>query len=704
MMPHRWYPHALIQRHHGRPIFDSGFNFTDFHTTRRLVRGGSLEVLDSLELESTHYAFGTNYTVDVRTGELRLILEYDESALARSTVALAAEAHRRALAAILADPDVACRSAPLPGAADLARLIEHQLGRQEHDDPAPVNGSSLVRASRPDAVAVRPVPAEEEIRAPRTPLEHSVRRVWAEVLGEGDYGLHTSFFEVGGSSLTAMQVVSRLRAKHGKLSMGTFMDAPTIADTARALGASQPSSADALPSSPEVTGPADDRSRRYPASPAQHQMWLLTNRLPGLALFGMPGALRADGPLNLDVLERTLASLIRRHDALRTRFLTTDAGLEQVVAPHAAFDIETVDLSRHADPIAHCETLMAAAVREPFVLDRAPLMRAVVYRIGDDRHVIYLNIHHMVCDGWSLAQLLREAARTYRDLAAGAERLDRPILGSGQLTQARMEWVASSAATEQRAYWVDRLAPPWPSLAGGRTSRLRRAGAVSLLERFRSATCRRRMDASVGRSLREAAAAHGLTDFMIVLTAYALTLRSWSGQDDIRIATMLANRADPGTEDVVGLVANTAVLRMDVGENADAVDQSRHVRRVCLEAYDHQELPFEDVLKSLETRYPPEARTGPLFEVMLVMQEETPEVDASEGLTLAPYISERGPLSVSISPTTCDFILAVTRAGDEIVLDLQYKPAITASTVALELLDDMAATLVATTRTLRERQ
>jgi hypothetical protein len=311
----------------------------------------------------------------------------------------------------------------------------------------------------------------------------------------------------------------------------------------------------------------------------------------------------------------------------------------------------------------------------------------------------------MVCDGWSLAQLLREAAQTYRDLAAGAEPLDRPApAGSGQLIRARMEWGASSDAAEQRAYWVDRLAPPWPSLAVGRASRFRSVGQASLVERFRSATCRRRMDSSVGGSLREAAAAHGLTEFMVVLTAYALTLRSWSGQDDIRIATLLANRADRGTEDVVGLVANTAVLRLDVGENADPVDQSQHARRVCIAAYDHQELPFEDVLESLETRYPPEARIGPLFEVMLVMQEETPEVDADEGLTLTPYASDRGPLSASISPTTCDFILAATRAGDEIVLDLQYKPATTASTVALELLDDIAATLIATTRALRERQ
>ncbi|MEU6263087.1 amino acid adenylation domain-containing protein [Saccharopolyspora shandongensis] len=695
MMRHRWYPHASIQQEHGsRPIFDSSFNFTDYHTTRRLVRDGSLEVLDSYELESTHYAFGSNYTVDVRTHELRMILEYDASAVARSTVALAAEAHRRILSAIVADPDKACRSTALPGVVDLARLLESELGAPESDEPARevANGGAVV----PESTVDQSTPVEPS-------LARSARKAWTEVLGVTDFGADTSFFEVGGSSLTAMRVVSMLRAQHGQLSMGAFMENPTVNGTARALSAASNSTDDAV--APVVDAdPVGDGVRRYPLSRAQHQMWLLASKLPEVALFGMPGALQAAGPLDLDVLKRTLASLVRRHEALRTRIVSTDDGPEQVVEPQADLDIEVVDLSGHADPVADCEKLMAAAVREPIALDRAPLMRAIVYRIGALRHVIYLNIHHVVCDGWSLELLLGEAARTYRELAAGAGTADRPAApGSGRLALARAEWAESPEARRQLTYWVDRLAPPWTSLAAGPSSRFAAADQATFVERLRSASCQRRLDRAAIEPVRDAARRHGLTEFMVVLTAFATALRSWSGQDDIRVATMLANRAQPGTEDVVGLVANTAVLRMQVGADADPVDLSREVQRACIGAYENQEVPFEDVLAALAERYPAEQRTGPMYEAMLVVQEETTAVAPDDGLEFSPYRSDRGVLTTSIAATNCEFVLGVTPDDGALVLNLRYKPAITDRAVAVELLDDIATALTATARAMGER-
>lgn len=703
MMPHRWYPNALIQRDFGpRPIFDSSFNFTNYHTTRQLVRDGSIDFFGSDELEHTHYAFGSNYTVDVRTGELRLLIGYDESALSRPLAELAAQAHQRALSAIIAGPGAACMDAKLPSVLDLARAMNAgrspatAAGAAPHASPLPaaqaLSAAGNVPARQRPGDAAAPAASPERAAAPVS-LERQVRKVWEEVLGPGDVGQDASFFDAGGDSIAAMRMVSRLRAEHGALSMGTFLREPTVAGLVRAL--SVPANGRQTPAPAPVQLAGGPRS--YPLSRAQRQMWSIVSRLPGLPLFGMPGAVQVDGPLDPGLLTATLRSLVRRHEALRTRILATGTEPCQVIEPDAELPVEHVDLSGQTAPLAVCERLMAAAARMPIPLDRAPLMRAVVYRITGELHVIYLNIHHIVCDGWSLSLLLREAERTYRALAAGADGPDLPEApGYGELVLAQLAWERSPEAERDRAYWAGRLAPPWPRLSAGPGSRFTDAGQVPLTRQLRSATCQRRLDRATRASVRAAARRHGLTDFMVVATGYAATLRSWSAQRDMRIGTILANRARPGADQVIGLVANSAVLRLDVAADVGPAELSRQVRDVCIDAHEHQELVFEDVLDALNTRYPAAERTGPLFEAMLVMQEEITAVDPAEGLRFSPYRVEGNLLGSPVAVTTCDFLLNVAPSDGELVLTMQYRPAMTDSAVAAGFLDDIAATLAAT--------
>jgi amino acid adenylation domain-containing protein len=672
MMPRRWYPSAAIQRQHGtRPIFDSSFNFTDYHTTRRLIRDGLIDVLDSDEIESTHYAFGSNFTVDLRTGELRLILEYDAAALPESTVALAGEAHRRVLSAIVADPLAGNRDTVLPGAADLARLL-----------------STSVAASGPTMPAVPAAPATP---APAPELEPEVQAVWTAVLGPGDYPADLSFFTVGGSSLTAMQVVSRLRKHHGALSMRDFLAAPTIAGLAAALAAAR------------TTGPAasvdtvEGAVNRYPTTPAQRQMWLVSRRLPGVPLFGMPGALLVRGPLDTDRLTRTLAALTRRHQALRTRIdVTADDEPELVVEPHVEVTLPTVDLSGEPDPDAACERRLAAIVREPIDLGRAPLMRAVVYRLAADRHVVYLDVHHLVCDGWSMALLLREAAETYAAPDAAAARP--PAAGHGELLRARVGWTGSPDADRQRAYWRDRLAPPWPDLADPPGSRFRELSEAPFVQRLRSASVVRRLNRSAVALLRHGAARHGLTEFMVLLSGLAATLRAWSGEPDVRVATQLANRTDPELESLIGLAVNTVVLRLSVPDRPDPLALARQVRQVCLDAYANQELPFEDILAEWEP-----TAAGPLYRVMLVMQQETPTLWLDGSPTFSAYRPDRDVLNSGIAATTADFLLGVTPIDGELALTVRYQPATTDFRFATELLSDVASAVTAIAEALQPR-
>jgi amino acid adenylation domain-containing protein len=749
MLAHRWYPGALIQRDFGpRPMFDSGFNFTDYHTTRQLVRDGSVQFASAEELERTHYALSSNYTVDVRTGELRLLLEYDQAALSQPVAELAARAHEMALLGLLADAEARCLASRLPSVLDLARLAQagaaappqrpaQDRDARVRDTPAaggePVGGGQAIGGGRPVSGG-QPASGPDDPAA-RAVAEKFVRQSWAEVLGTEDFGAAASFFDVGGDSLAAMRMVARLRVRYPDLTMRTFLREPTVAALARALGrpatANPPTSSEHPTNSDRPPGPdhvaaadhlsaadhpaaADhpdtastgvavagqppvsaDGSRHYPLSPAQRQMWSIASRLPGVPLFGIPGVLQADGPLDPGLLERSLQLLVHRHDALRTRVLATDAGPVQAVEPGSDLPLGFVDLTGSADPVAECERLMAAAVREPIALDRAPMLRATAYRIAEHRHLLYFNIHHLVCDGWSLSLLLADAARIYRALEAGAAvPAAAPGPGAAELTATWLAWRDSAEAQRQRAYWTERLAPPWPALATGPDSRFSAAQPASAIERLRARTCRHTLDAATTAAVRTAARQQGLTDFMAVATAYALTLRSWSGQPDIRIGTVLANRARPGTEEVVGLVANSAVLRVSAA-STDPVELAAQVRAACEGAYAHQELAFEDILEVLTSSYPAAQRSGPLFEVMLVMQEEIRVADPADGLRFAPYRAATDVLAAPVAVTTCDFLLNVTPWDGELLLSLQYRPAVTDRATAAALLDDIAARLAA---------
>ncbi|WP_413754050.1 amino acid adenylation domain-containing protein [Streptomyces sp. R-74717] len=686
MMRYRWYPNAAIQAGYGAaPLFDSGFNFTDYHNTRRMVGAGGLELLDAQELESTHYAYSSAFTVDVRTHELRLLMEYDGAALPESTMALAADVHRRALAAIVEDAERPFRDTPLPGIADLARLLASDRSA-DAVGAAPAPATAAATPVRSAAAGAAPAPAPGPAGAA---LEASIREVWAEVLGITDLDAATPFFDAGGDSLTAMQVVSRLRARHGTLSMRAFMSAPTIAGLTDALAGAT------APAPPAVMPTASETVARYPLSHAQRQMWEIADQLPGVGLFGMAGALRADGPLDITLLERTFAELVTRHEALRTRIEATGDGPVQVVEPHVTIAVDVEDLTAHEHPARHCEKLMAAAAREELPLDQAPLMRVAVYRLAADRHVIFLNIHHIVCDGWSLTLLLSDATRIYREIAADGAPAPRPVpRGSGWLAEDRAEWLTTGEAARQREYWLDRLTPPWSALADTPGSRFAELGTASFVQRLRSASTRATLAADDMRAVRAAARKHGMTDFMLVLGAYAATLRAWSGQDDIRVATMLANRVEPGLDEVVGLVANTVVLRMRLGDTGP-VAVSRQAREVCVAAFENQELPFEDVLAEIRDRHPD---AGPVFEAMLVAQEETATVTPDEGLVFAPYQSERDVLGARVVATASDFVLGIAPVGGELLFELRYKPATTSKELAAELLAAIT-TAVRTTAT-----
>jgi hypothetical protein len=309
-------------------------------------------------------------------------------------------------------------------------------------------------------------------------------------------------------------------------------------------------------------------------------------------------------------------------------------------------------------------------------------------------------MHHIVCDGQSLMLLESEAIRVYREIAAGGAPVPRPVpIGSGRLAEQRAAWLTTDAAARQREFWLDRLAPPFPKLADGPGSRFAELGTASFARRMRSAATNAKLSADDVRAVNAAAHRHGMTDFMLMLGAYAATLRKWSGQDDIRVATYLANRVAPGMDEVVGLLTNITVLRLSLPDS-DPVLVSRRARDVCIDAFENQQLPFEEVLAALHDRHPD---AGAVFEAMLITQNEIEAETPADGLVFAPYEADRNLLGSQVVATACDFVLNVVTVAGGLQCELRYKSATTSAELAAELLDailqevrDTAAALLGT--------
>lgn len=284
-----------------------------------------------------------------------------------------------------------------------------------------------------------------------------------------------------------------------------------------------------------------------------------------------------------------------------------------------------------------------------------------------------MSVHHIVCDGESRALLQSEDARIYHEIAA-----DAPV-----------------GPARQREFWLDRLVSPFPRLTDGPGSRFAELGTASFVQRLRSATTSAKLSAEDMRTVSAAARKHGMTGFMLVLSAYAATLAEWSGQDDIRVATALANRVGPGMDEVVANLANTIVLRM-WHRDTDPVAVSRQAREACIDAFENKRLPFEEVLAALHDRYPD---AGPVFDAMLVGQNEiVPAQD--DGLMFAPYESDRNVLGGRVVASAYDFVLNAVATGNELHFELRYKPATTPRKLAAELLGAITTAVLTTAKAL----
>ena len=471
---------------------------------------------------------------------------------------------------------------------------------------------------------------------PRSPLEADLAAIFCDLLGVERAGVHDSFFDLGGHSLRATQLVSRIRDVLGvELPLRRVFEGPTVGELAGAITAARD-----VPGAPRATAiprlprPATGEVS-FPASFAQQRLWFVDQLEPGSPAYLLSAGVRMQGELDEAALRGALERIVARHETLRTRFAVEDGQLLQVVSPEAVLPFEARDLRGERRPEERLGELAREEAERAFDLARGPLIRVRLLRVADDEHALLLSLHHIVADGWSVGVFVRELAAHYRDLREGRPgTLPEPKVQYGDFAAWQRAHVAGERLESQLAWWRERLGGeppvldlphdrPRPAVAGWRGRGLPFSISAETVERLR-ALCR----------------ARAVTPFMALFAAFAALLARHTGQDDVVIGSPVANRHRGEIEGLVGFFVNALALRVDLSGDPTFSELLGRVREVALGAYDHQDLPFERLVDALAL--PRDAGRNPVFQVVFALQNAPREALELPGLRLLPLLREVG--------------------------------------------------------------
>ena len=360
-----------------------------------------------------------------------------------------------------------------------------------------------------------------------------------------------------------------------------------------------------------------DERRLAPLSFAQQRLWFLDQLEPESALYNMPAAVRLSGVLVVAALERSLSELVRRHEALRTRFVARGGEPLQVVEEAAGVELPVTDLSeirdaaeREAAAMRHC----TEEARRPFDLGRGPLLRASLLRLGAEEHILLLTTHHIVSDGWSAGVMVGEVGRLYEAFSEGRESpLAELAVQYTDYAVWQREWLSGELLAGQLEYWRQELAGLAPVLELP-TDRPRPA-----VSSHRGAAESMLLGEELSGGLRELARAEGVTLFMLLLAGFEALLWRYTGQTDVVVGTDVAGRTREEVEGLIGFFVNQLVLRTNLSGELTFRELLGRVRQVCLGAYEHQEVPFERVVDELQPAR--QLNRNPLFQVKFTLQD-----------------------------------------------------------------------------------
>ncbi|MFE9201151.1 amino acid adenylation domain-containing protein [Micromonospora sp. NPDC007230] len=463
------------------------------------------------------------------------------------------------------------------------------------------------------ALPVPQSPAGSSGRAPRTATEKTLADLFADVLGTAGVTIDDNFFQLGGHSLLATRLVSRIRATlNTELPTRAIFEAPTIAALAARLTEATGGRRPALT--------AGSRPAGAPLSYAQRRLWFLAELEGPSATYNLPNALRFDGPIDHDALHAALGDLIGRHESLRTLIRVVEGEPTQ----HVLEDF-SVPLQRHDSTAPRLPDDLAAAARRPFHLDRELPLRADLFTLDDRQHVLLLTLHHIAGDGWSFAPLAEDLTTAYQARRQGQAPGWAPLPVQYIDYTLWQQKLLGTVRDEQLAYWRQKL-EGLPDHLVLPTDRPRPAIAS-----HHGATTHFTMPATLHRDLTRLARRHDATLFMVIHAGLAALLTRLGAGTDIPIGAPIAGRTDPALDKLIGFFVNTLVLRTTTADNPTFTELLQQTRATNLDAYTHQDLPFDYLVEALNPNR--SLARHPFFQVMLVLQNVAKVDYAGLGIT-----------------------------------------------------------------------
>ena len=379
-----------------------------------------------------------------------------------------------------------------------------------------------------------------------------------------------------------------------------------------------------------------ERPDLLPLSYSQQRLWLLDQLQPGSAAYNMAGAFLVEGALGGEALEASLGEVVRRHEALRTRFETVEGQGVQVIDLPGGFRLELSDLSGLAasEREAQARRLLLEEASRPFDLTAGPLFRAKLLRLEAERHLLLVAMHHIVSDGWSIGVLAQEVTALYAAYSQGQPSpLPELTVQYADYALWQRRWLQGEALERQVDYWRGQLAGA-PAVLELPTDRPRPPVAS-----HQGAELGFRLSAELSTRLGDLARGEGATLFMVLLAGFQAVLSRWSGQKDIVVGSPTAGRTHRQTEGLIGFFVNTLALRTDLSGNPTFSQLVARVRKAALGAYAHQDLPFERLVAALAPAR--DLSRQPLFQVMFILQNAGPMTLKLPGLKMSPVAPER---------------------------------------------------------------
>jgi amino acid adenylation domain-containing protein len=426
------------------------------------------------------------------------------------------------------------------------------------------------------------------------------------VLGVSPIGIQDDFFELGGDSLIGLKMAARSRDLGAPVSVDQLFRHRTIHELAATIEQAQ--LAEKIPAIVRVS-----RDKPIPLSFTQQRLWFIDRMAPGGSAYNIPASVRIQGSLDLAVLGRVLQEIVSRHESLRTRIQVVEGEPRQAIEDKIAVPLTVIDLSSHQEEEreAAARSLARAEIQKPFDLLRGPLIRGCLLKLDEQDHVV-MTMHHIVSDGWSLGIFIREVSALYKAFSAGVPSpLPELPIQYADYSVWQRQWISGEVLEQQLNYWKKQLAEvsvldlptdfSRPSLQSQRGDNIEFSVPVDLTVK-----------------LKQLCLQHGTTLYMTLLAAFQTLMSRYSQQQDIAIGSPIAGRRRTETESLIGFFVNTLVLRTDLSGAPGFTTLLQRVKKSTLEAYAHQDVPFEKLVEVLSPER--DLSRSPLFQAMFALQ------------------------------------------------------------------------------------